>query len=95
MSKMTFEQFRDSEGFPLTSTQEPLWRKCWNAAHAAGSGDAIGQQMEIVELQEQLNCARNVVSRSINYLEQVKLALEEDDTAEAMRIILEATGDEG
>lgn len=32
MSKMTFEQYRDAEGFPLNSTQEKLWRKCWNAA---------------------------------------------------------------
>jgi hypothetical protein len=32
MSKMTFEQYRDKEGFPLNSTQERLWRKCWNTA---------------------------------------------------------------
>jgi hypothetical protein len=30
--KMTFEEWRDSIGFPVTSTQEPLWRKCWEDA---------------------------------------------------------------
>ena len=30
--KMTFEQWRDKKGFPVTSTQEPLWRECWNTA---------------------------------------------------------------
>jgi hypothetical protein len=53
--------------------------------------DEIGAHMKIVELEGQLTAARNVVSRSINVLEQVKIALEEDDTEEALHIIREAT----
>lgn len=40
---MTFEQYRDQEGFPLTSTQEPTWRRCWDAA-AQNAKDAMKVQ---------------------------------------------------
>lgn len=53
--------------------------------------DSIEAQMKIVELESQLTAARRLVSRSINVLEQVKIALEEDNTEEALRIITEAT----
>lgn len=32
---ISFDKYRDREGFPLTSTQEPLWRKCWESAQDA------------------------------------------------------------
>lgn len=51
----------------------------------------IEAQMKIQQLEGQLAAARTVVSRSINVLEQVKIALEDDDMEEAMRIIKEAT----
>jgi hypothetical protein len=31
---MTFEEWRDKKGFPVTSTQQPLFRECWQAAQA-------------------------------------------------------------
>lgn len=31
----TFEEWRDYQGFPVTSTQEPLWRECWEVATLA------------------------------------------------------------
>ncbi len=30
-----FEEYAAQEGFPVTSTQEPLFRKCWDAAQDA------------------------------------------------------------
>jgi len=30
--KMTFEDWKKKKGFPVTSTQEPLWRECWETA---------------------------------------------------------------
>jgi hypothetical protein len=32
VEKMTFEQWRDKTGFPVNTTQEPLWRECWRTA---------------------------------------------------------------
>lgn len=32
---MTFEEWRDKQGFPVNSTQEPLWRESWQAAQRA------------------------------------------------------------
>lgn len=46
--------------------------------------------MRVQELEGQLQSARITVSRSINVLEQVKIALEEDDHNEALRLINEA-----
>lgn len=51
----------------------------------------IGEQMEFQQLRDENSRMRTVVSRSINILEQVKIALEEDDTEEALRIVQEAT----
>lgn len=31
---LSFDQYADRQGFPLTSTQRPLWLKCWQAAQA-------------------------------------------------------------
>lgn len=55
---------------------------------------SIADQMEITHLESQLASARTTVSRAINFLEQVKIALQEDDIDEAMRLINEATGAE-
>jgi hypothetical protein len=52
----------------------------------------IADTMRIVKLEDELRAARTVVSRAINTLEQVKIAIEEDDTEEALRLIKEATG---
>lgn len=51
---------------------------------------SIELQMKVTELQDENSHLRNLVSRSINILSQVKVALEEDDTDEAMRLIDEA-----
>ncbi len=29
---MTFDEWKEKQGFPVTSTQEPLWRACWMTA---------------------------------------------------------------
>jgi len=29
---MTFDEWAEKQGFPVTSTQRPLWEKCWNVA---------------------------------------------------------------
>ena len=29
---MTFDEWKKKQGFPVTSTQEPLWRECWETA---------------------------------------------------------------
>ncbi|MGA0610051.1 hypothetical protein ACO2TI_07385 [Caldimonas sp. KR1-144] len=31
---MTFDQWAEKQGFPVTSTQRPLWKKCWETAQA-------------------------------------------------------------
>lgn len=31
---MTFDEYAKREGFPLTSTMQPTFRKCWEAAQA-------------------------------------------------------------
>lgn len=49
--------------------------------------DDIGSTMRIVELESQLTSARTMFSHAINVLEQVKIAIEEDDTDEALRLI--------
>ena len=51
----------------------------------------IETQMELQRLNSELSAARTLVSRAINALEEVKIALEEDDVDEALRIINEAT----
>lgn len=53
---------------------------------------SIDLQMEVAQLKGQLSSMRTIVSRAINVLEQVKIAIEEDDTEEALRLIDEATG---
>lgn len=53
---------------------------------------SIELQMEVTRLKGELSSMRNTVSRAINVLEQVKIAIEEDDTEEAIRLIDEATG---
>jgi len=52
---------------------------------------SIEHAMEVQQLRDELQHARSVVSRAINTLEQVRLALEDDDIDEALRIITEAT----
>ena len=52
---------------------------------------SIEHAMELQHLRSELAAARTVVSRAINVLEAVKIALQEDDTDEAMRLIEEAT----
>jgi DNA-binding XRE family transcriptional regulator len=52
---------------------------------------SLVHEMELQELRDQLAHARNTVSRAINVLQQVRVALEEDDTDEALRLITEAT----
>jgi phosphopantothenate synthetase len=52
---------------------------------------SIEHAMEVQQLRDELAHARRVVSRAINMLEQVRIALEDGDTDEALRIITEAT----
>lgn len=52
---------------------------------------SIEHELEVQELRDQLASARNTVSRAINVLEQVRIAIEEGDDAEALRLIQEAT----
>lgn len=41
----TFEEFRDKNGFPRNSSQEPLWRECWEAGQAAKQLPAITPEL--------------------------------------------------
>lgn len=52
---------------------------------------SIEHELELQELRDQLASVRNTVSRAINVLEQVRIAIEEDDFNEALRLIQEAT----
>lgn len=53
---------------------------------------SMEQEFKIVQLEGQLAQAKTVVSRAINVLEQVRIALEDDeDPEEALRLIKEAT----
>lgn len=53
--------------------------------------DAMTIQHLRSQVDHQRNVVSNVVSRAINVLEQVKIAVEEGDTNEALRLITEAT----
>jgi len=53
--------------------------------------DAIKKDMRIASLESELSDARRLVSRAICTLLQVRVAIEEDDVDEALRIIEEAT----
>lgn len=57
-------------------------------------GHGIGQQMELAQLRSENQRARNLVSRAVNTLEQVKIALDEEDYDEAMRLVNEALGND-
>lgn len=45
MASKTFEQWRDQQGFPVTSTQEPMFRQCWNDAQAAKHVPSVSQRV--------------------------------------------------
>jgi DNA-binding XRE family transcriptional regulator len=51
----------------------------------------LAEKLEMAALRNELDHARITVSRAINVLEQVKIAIEEGDTDEALRLIAEAT----
>ncbi len=53
----TFEQWRDAQGFPVNSTQEPLWRECWDAAQISIGARLEAMQRSKAELEEALNKA--------------------------------------
>ena len=54
---------------------------------------SIELEMQIVQLRSEISHLRTVVSRSINILEQVKIALEDDDHDEALKLVSEALGE--
>lgn len=56
--------------------------------------DSLAYELKIASLNSQLNNARTTVSRAINILEQVKIAIEEDDLEEALELIEGALGNE-
>ena len=47
---MTFEEWRDKKGFPITSTQQPLWRECWEAAQIALRSERDAARAALLEL---------------------------------------------
>ena len=55
--------------------------------------DNLALQLEVTQLRSQVSSMRTLVSRTINVLEQIQLALEEDDYEEALRIVKEARGE--
>lgn len=53
--------------------------------------DDIGLQLKVVRLEGDVSALRTRISMLINLVEQVRIALEEDDSDEALRIINEAS----
>lgn len=55
---------------------------------------SAAETMKIVQLEGQLNAKHRQVSSLINLIEQISIALDEDDVDEARRLIAEARGEE-
>jgi agmatine/peptidylarginine deiminase len=68
---MTFEEWRDKQGFPVNSTQERLWRECWETAQKQMIEIAAAvQQMARVEIKMSNNYGRNEQARLRELLEK-------------------------
>lgn len=76
-----------AEGYRNASDMDAMINKLF------GASTDIGASMRLIQAQEAAKGAQHVVSRATNMLQQVKIALEEDDYEEAMRLINEAIGE--
>ena len=55
--------------------------------------DNIGQAMQIVKLEGELSRVKTLVSRTINVLIEVRMAVQEEDYDEAMSLLNDALGE--
>lgn len=53
----------------------------------------VATTMKIVQLESEISAQHRRVSALINLIEQIEVALEEDDAEEALRLIKEQRGD--